>query len=234
MRITAIIQARMGSTRLPGKSLADIHGKPLLERVIERTRASRRIGEIIVATTTEPADFELCRFAARCGAIWFRGGVDDVLDRTYRAAQRYHAEIIVRITADDPLKDPAVIDRVVDALLAGPGFDYASNTIEPTFPLGLDAEAFPFSTLERAWCEATDPYDREHVTPYIRRRPDLFRLASVRHSRDLSALRWTIDYPRDLEFARAVYARLDRGAVFGMAETLALLEAEPELALEAA
>lgn len=234
MRITAIIQARMGSTRLPGKSLADVHGKPLLERVIERTRASRRIGEIVLATTTEPDDLALCRLAERCGVAWYRGAAADVLDRYYRAAQACGAQVIVRITADDPLKDPEIIDRVVNALLAEPGLDYASNTIEPTYPLGLDVEAFAFAALERAWREAADPYDREHVTPYFRRRPDLFRLASVRHSRDLSALRWTVDYPRDLEFARAVYARLDRGAVFGMAETLALLEAEPELAQEAA
>jgi spore coat polysaccharide biosynthesis protein SpsF len=229
-RIVAIIQARMGSSRLPGKTLADIAGKPLLAHVIERVRACRLVQQIVVATTTEPVDEAIISLSRQWGAKAYTGSAEDVLDRYYRAAKAADAGVIARITADDPFKDPDVIDEIIERLIDEPGLDYASNTIEPTYPEGLDVEAFTFEALSRAWEEATLPSDREHVTPYIWRQPDKFRAASIRRSPDLSGLRWTIDYKQDLEFTREVYARLYRGRVFRTEEILTLLETEPELA----
>ena len=137
-RVVAIIQARMGSTRLPGKSLADIGGRPLLQHVIERARQAATIHEVVVATTWEPNDRPIHDLAERCSTICFAGSVDDVLDRFYQAAWLSHASVIVRLTADDPFKDPAIIDRVTKKLLDHPELDYVSNTVIPTFPEGLD------------------------------------------------------------------------------------------------
>jgi spore coat polysaccharide biosynthesis protein SpsF (cytidylyltransferase family) len=228
--VVAIIQARMGSTRLPGKTMADIAGKPLLAHVIQRVRASQTVQKVVVATTSEPIDEPIERLSQECGASTYIGSTEDVLDRYYQAAKMAGAEIIVRVTADDPFKDPVVIDEVAGRLVADTLLDYASNTLEPTYPEGLDIEVFTSAALERAWKEATLPSDREHVTPYIWRNPESFRVLSIRRSPDLSSLRWTIDYEPDLRLAREVYARLYHGQVFQMPEILALLAAEPWLA----
>lgn len=230
MRVVAIIQARMGSTRLPGKSLADIAGKPLLAHVIERTRASQMVESVVLATTTEPADNALLRVAESYGIACYAGSKDDVLDRYYRAATQAAADIIVRVTADDPFKDPQVMDRITQHLGDRPDLDYVSNTIEPTYPEGLDIEAFRYAALMRAWNEAVQRSEREHVTPYIWGHPERFQLANIKYSCDLSAFRWTLDYEQDLRFAREIYARLYRGQVFTMTDILRLLEAEPQLA----
>jgi len=229
-KIVGIVQARMGSTRLPGKTLADLHGKPLLQRVIERTKAGRHLRTIVVATTANAEDDAIVEFCRWCGVECFRGSEEDVLDRYYQCADWCGAEIIARITADDPFKDPQVMDKVVDHLLAHPELDYASNNLEPTYPEGLDTEVLTRQALSRAWREARLLSDREHVTPYIWRHPHLFRVASVKHTTDLSHLRWTIDVEEDLAFARQVYARLNHRGLFLMDDILALLQAEPQLA----
>lgn len=229
-RVVAIIQARMGSTRLPRKTLVDIAGKPLLGHVIDRVCACQRVDDLIVATTNLPEDQDIVCLAEQYQVMTYRGSVDDVLDRFYQAAIQSSAEVIVRVTADDPFKDPRVIDKMITYFLEHPGLDYVSNTIEPTYPEGLDVEVFSFEALERAWQETQRPSDREHVTPYIWRNPQKFRLANLKHSVDLSHLRWTLDYKADLNFARAVYQRLYHGEVFFMGDILALLEQEPELA----
>lgn len=229
--ITGLMQARMGSSRLPGKTLTEVEGKPLLEHIINRVEASRYLERIVVATTTLAEDDLLASSASQCGVDVFRGHAEDVLDRFYQAARQIGATVIVRLTADDPFKDPEVIDNVIaEYLRRAPEIDYVSNTLEPTYPEGLDVEVFSFAALEAAWREAERPSDREHVTPYIYRFPERFRIAQVRHSQDLSSLRWTLDYPEDLIFTREVYRRLYRGQVFGMQEILALLCAQPELA----
>jgi len=230
MKVVAIVQVRMGSTRLPGKSLIDIAGQPLLAHVIDRVCASAYVQDIVVATTTNPEDDPIEELAQKRKVVCYRGSVADVLDRYFQAARLAQADIIVRITADDPFKDPDVIDLVVRCLLADETLAYASNTIEPTFPEGLDVEAFRFAALERAWQEARLPSEREHVTPYLWKHQELFHLANIRHSEDLSKLRWTLDYEQDLEFAREVYRRLYRGQVFKMDEILRLLRKEPQLA----
>ena len=229
MKTVAIIQARMGSTRLPSKSLVEICGRPLLGHVIDRVGACQVVQELVVATTLDPTDDVLAAFVRAQGVPAYRGSPEDVLDRYSQAARLSGADVVVRITADDPFKDPDVIDLVAGTLLANPAVDYASNTLEPTYPEGLDVEVFRAAALERAWREAGLPSEREHVTPYLWKHPELFRLANVRQTPDRSALRWTLDYPEDLEFARAIYTRLYLGQAFGQREILALLDREPGL-----
>jgi spore coat polysaccharide biosynthesis protein SpsF len=228
MKTVAIIQARMASTRLPGKIMADLAGQPLLERVVHRARQARSLDLVTVATTDRPADDAVARFCKEANISCFRGNENDVLDRYYQAAKCFEADIVVRLTADCPLLDPIVVDKVVSAFRLG-DYDYTSNTIKPTYPDGLDTEVFRREALERAWHEANLTSEREHVTSYIWKHPDLFRLSNVEHSEDLSALRWTVDEPQDLEFVRRIYAHLDLKSHFGMKEVLALVREHPEL-----
>jgi spore coat polysaccharide biosynthesis protein SpsF (cytidylyltransferase family) len=230
MRTVAIVQARMGSTRLPGKVLMDIEGKPTLQRVVERIRRARRVDEVVVATSDLPADDAIERFCGEIGVACFRGSEGDVLDRYHGAAAAHGADVVVRITADCPLLDPAVVDRVIAAFHEG-GCDYAANCrMEVTYPDGLDTEVFSRDALERAWAQARLHSEREHVTPYIWNHPERFALRVVRNDRDLSALRWTLDEPDDLAAIRAVYAELGGDRPFGMEEVLDLLARRPELA----
>jgi spore coat polysaccharide biosynthesis protein SpsF (cytidylyltransferase family)/predicted dehydrogenase len=230
--ITAIIQARMSSTRLPGKVLLNIQGKPLLGHVIYRIKASRLINQIVIATSSNEKDRAIINFAQQCGIPYYVGSEDDVLDRFYQTARSFGADVIVRITSDDPFIDPEVIDRVVTFYLNHQdSLDYASNWIKPTYPEGLDVEVFSFAALEKAWLEAKKPSEREHVTPYIWNHPELFRLSNIENEEDLSNLRWTVDIEADLRFTREIYARLYHGQVFLMKDVLALLSREPELNL---
>ncbi|HXG51796.1 MAG TPA: aminotransferase class III-fold pyridoxal phosphate-dependent enzyme [candidate division Zixibacteria bacterium] len=228
--VLAIVQARMGSRRLPGKTLADIEGEPMLARVVARVGRARHVDGIVVATSSAPSDDAIADFCERRGLDLFRGSEADVLDRFYRAARARGADAIVRVTADCPLIDPEVMDRVIAAYLAG-DCDYASNTILPTYPDGLDTEVFSFAALEAAWREARFPAEREHVTPYLRC-SGRFRLRNVEceHGRELARQRWTVDEAGDLEFVRAIYARLGPGADFGWRDVLAAMDADPSLA----
>lgn len=229
--ITAIVQARMGSTRLPGKVLLDIQGKPLLEHVIDRVSASKLINQLVIATTANEKDKAIIDFAQRRGIAYYVGSEDDVLDRFYQTAKIYRVKTIVRITPDDPFKDPEVIDKVVGYYLKHKkSVEYVSNTIKPTYPEGLDVEVFSAEALGKAWKEAKKSSEREHVTPYIWNHPERFRLANIENDEDLSHLRWTLDTEADLQFAREIYARLYHGQVFLMKDILAVLRAEPELA----
>ena len=228
--ICAIVQARMGSSRLPGKTLMEIANRPLLFHVLTRIQLSKHLQKVVVATTDLPLDDAIEEFAEKHGVDVYRGNPSDVLDRYYCAAKTFGASVIVRVTADDPFKDPLVMDEVIDAFLdSGGRLDYASNTIEPSYPLGLDIEVFRFIALERAWLEATDEFDREHVTPYLWRHPDKFRLLNVRRQEDLSWMRWTLDTKGDLEFTRRVYSELYQGHPFFMGDILKLLQKNPQL-----
>ena len=219
----------MASSRLPGKVLIDIDGEAMLGRVVTRSARARLIDQAVIATSTGAEDDRIEAYCTARGYDIFRGNEGDVLDRCYQAARRFGADAIVRITADCPLIDGAVIDRVIAAYLAE-GCDYASNTLTCTYPDGLDVEVFSFSALETAWREAARASDREHVTPYIRS-ASRFRLFNVENEsgRSLRHLRWTVDVPRDLEFVRAVYSRLRAKENFGWREVLSLLDAEPGL-----
>ena len=232
-KIVAIIQARMGSTRLPGKTLADIEGETLLGRIIERVRHAKTIDEIIVATTIAPEDKKIINAAHKAEVRTYAGSEEDVLDRFYQAAKEIGAKVIVRITADDPFKDPEVIDNIVgDFIKARGDLDYLSNTLDPTYPEGLDVEVFSFEALETAWNDGKKPSEREHVTPYIWKHPELFRIRNyVKPGQNLSSLRWTLDNDSDLRFAREVYRRLyPKKSIFLMNDILALLEKEKDLA----
>ena len=228
MKIVAIIQARMTSSRLPGKVMADLAGRPLLDHVVKRAQRAHRLDLVTVATSDRPTDDVVACFCVERNIPYFRGSEEDVLDRYYQAARSFSAEVIVRLTADCPLLDPKVIDRVVRFFQAG-DYDYVSIGIERTYPEGLDTEVLRWSALERAWREACLKSEREHVTPYLWKQPALFRLGNVKHKQDLSCLRWTVDRPQDLEFVRRVYDYLGPDPTFGMEEVLALLRRHPEL-----
>ena len=230
VKIFAILQARMGSTRLPGKALLPIfQGRGALELMLLRLRGCRKLFGLAVATTTETMDDPLEALCRQQGVPCFRGQVDDVLDRYYQAARSCGTpEVLVRLTGDCPLHDPEVVDRVIARFLEG-GVDYASNVDPPSYPDGLDTEVFSFVTLERAWKAAQLKSEREHVTPYIWNHPDIFRRGNVTNTDNLAGMRWTLDEPRDLDFVRAVYARMGR-VDFGLNDVLDLLAAEPGLA----
>ena len=226
--ICIIVQARMGATRLPGKMMKDIAGKPAIAHVFERARLSKRARDVWLATTTNAADDVLAGWAARNRVPCYRGSERDVLDRYYQTAKEAGAGVIVRITGDCPLLDAAVIDEVIDGF-AGGMYDYVSNVHPPTFPDGLDTEVFSFAALERAWREAKLPSEREHVTPYMWKNPDLFAQKNVEQSPDASAHRWTLDTPADLQFLRLVAGECTRrGSQCGWKEVLAILEAHRE------
>jgi spore coat polysaccharide biosynthesis protein SpsF len=229
VKVVAIIQARMGSTRLPGKVLTDIGGKTMLARVVRRTQQASLLNHVLVATTVKPADEAIVNECAQLNVPIFRGSEEDVLDRYYQAAQAHHADAIVRITSDCPLIDPRVLDRVVDAFLnAHP--DYASNTLERTYPRGLDTEVIASDALEHAWHQATERYQRVHVTPFLYENPSLFHLLSVTGSEERSNYRWTVDTLEDLSFVKQVYNRFDNDDTVGWRDILALLNEDPNLA----
>lgn len=260
--VLAVIQARMGASRLPGKVLLDIAGQPMLVRVVERTRRACLLDSFVVATTTEAQDEPVVELCRERGYPCFRGDQHDVLDRYYQAARQTHTEVIVRITADCPVIDPALIDETIGVLQADHRplitghLDFAANRLPPpwgrTYPIGLDVEACTFAALERAWHEADQPYQREHVMPYLyegvvfsaARRPlntdhcllntgstpRGFHIALLHHDPDYGSLRWTVDTPEDLELIRQVYAHFGGRNGFGWRDILALFEREPELA----
>lgn len=236
LRTVAIIQARMGATRLPGKVLKPLGGSSVLGNVLMRVKACPRLNRVIVATTDAPADDVVAAESEKFGAGCFRGSEPDVLSRYYGAAQMAGAEVVIRITADCPLYDGTLLDRMLavfhrvnqDTTLP---LDYMSNVLERTFPLGLDTEIFTFAALERAHHEAKQLHEREHVTPYFYHHPELFRLRSFKSDTDLSSYRWTLDTPEDWQFIEAVYHNLyEEAEIFSTAGVLKLLKERPELA----
>jgi spore coat polysaccharide biosynthesis protein SpsF len=227
--ITAILQARIGSTRLPNKVFADLVGRPLLWHVVERVRRSRQVQQIVVATTTNVGDNALEEWCQRSKISIYRGSEEDVLDRFYGAATWSRASIIVRVTTDDPFKDPQLIDQVVDVLMVE-HLDFAYNNKPPSFPEGLDTEVFTYGALKIAHAESKDPFEREHLTQYFYRHPERFKQRNISCEQNLSWLRWTIDTADDLEMARKVYEHLYReGDVFLMDEILKFLQEHPDI-----
>jgi spore coat polysaccharide biosynthesis protein SpsF len=242
----AIIQARMGSSRLPGKVLLDIEGQPMLRRVVERARRAKTIDQVVVATTTEPDDDPVAAFCDARGYPVYRGSLHDVLDRYYQAARWAGAETVVRITADCPLIDPDVVDRTVDAFRGAalphlqclnpdlPGsYAFCANRLPPpwgrTYPIGLDTEVCSFQNLETIWKEAQEPHQREHVMPYFYDHQERFKILLVHHEMNYDSLRLTVDTAQDLELIRQVFARFPGREDFSWLEVVALLEREPGL-----
>jgi spore coat polysaccharide biosynthesis protein SpsF len=260
-RIAAIVQARMGSARLPGKVLMDIAGAPMLDRVLDRTSRATLLDEVVVATTSEPADDELSDYCRTRSWPCFRGSQFDVLDRYLQTARAARADIIVRVTADCPLIDGRLVDEVIRTLFSGQPspaldataginatYDFAANRLPPpwkrTYPIGLDVEVCTSAALERAWREAREPQQREHVMPYLYEGVELqplpggilagssprgFRVAVLECPGDYGSHRWTVDTAQDLEFVRGVYDRLAGATEFAWTDVLALVESDPQL-----
>ena len=229
--ILAIIQARTGSTRLPSKVLADLLGRPMLVRQIERIARVRLIDRAVIATTGQPQDDKIAALAHLLKLDCYRGSVDDVLDRFYQCAKRYDADHILRLTADCPLTDPEVIDQLIRLHLAGE-YDYTSNVEPPTDPHGLDAEIRTRDALVQAWNEAVKPSEREHVTSYIRNNAKKFKMGNLRSKEDHSRLRLTVDEPEDLVLIRQIYEALyPANPEFKTRDVLDYLKAHPDLVL---
>lgn len=227
--IIAILQARCSSSRLPGKVLMPILGQPMLWHHLERVKRAKKIDKIIVATSDRPDDDDIEKLCRLSGVECFRGSLNDVLDRYYRAALKYKPSIVIRLTGDCPLTDPEIIDFGI-RFFQSHDFDYVSNCVERTYPIGLDMELFDFRCLKEAWEEATLPSEREHVTPFIQRHDERYKIGHFKNDQDLSRHRWTVDEPADFEFVKKVYEALYKNdPEFGTADILALLNRQPEL-----
>lgn len=230
MKVVAIIQARMGSTRLPGKVLMDLAGKPMLAFMVKRLSLAHSLREMWVATSTLAQDDPIATLCSSLGVPCHRGPEEDVLERYRQAADVSKADVVVRLTADCPLICPEVVDKVVTAFLdTMPTADYATNCLRRTYPRGLDTEVLPSGVLDTAAREAREPADREHVTRFVWRQPDRFRQVSVEDAEDHSALRWTVDTAEDLRLVHLIVGALGRdSAMADYRSILSLLHANPE------
>jgi spore coat polysaccharide biosynthesis protein SpsF len=234
VNVVAVIQARMASTRLPGKVMLPLNGRPLLQRLVERVSAATQLDDVVVATTANPEDEPIRRLCAEIGMPVFSGHPTDLLDRHYHAGLQRGADAVAKIPSDCPLIDPAIIDHVVGRARANPDAHFVSNLHPPTHPDGNDVEVIPMPVLEIAWKEAVRDFEREHTTPFIWDRPERFRVINVRWTggRDYSMVhRFTIDYPEDYAFIAAVYRELhvDGGPPFSLDDILNLLERRDDI-----
>ena len=228
--VVAIVQARMGSSRLPGKVLKGILGKPILWHLINRLKRSKTIDKIVIATTVKEKDKPILKLADEMGIDSFAGSEEDVLDRYYQAAKKYNANTIVRITADCPLIDPELVDSIIGYYLENKDkLDYVNNG--PSYPDGiLETEVFSFTALEKAWREARLASEREHVTAYIWKNPELFRIDTVEYERDLSHMRLCVDDEKDFQLVSEVFKNLYKeGELFHLKDILNFLSENPEL-----
>lgn len=228
-KIIAIIQARISSARLPGKVLLRLADRSVLEHVVMRVQEAKKISNVVVATSVKKDDEKIEGICKEIGVSVFRGSEEDVLDRFYHAALPLRPDHIVRITADCPMMDPDIIDNIIERHI-GSGSDYTCNVIEPTYPDGEDVEVFKMSALEQALGKAKLTSEREHVTPYIRNNPQIFKLLNVRCITDLSKKRWTLDEERDYRFLKIIFDSLySSNRIFRMDDVLRFLEANPGL-----
>jgi spore coat polysaccharide biosynthesis protein SpsF (cytidylyltransferase family) len=228
-RTVVIAQARMSSTRLPAKVMADLGGKPVVDRVIERTRRAERVDDVWIATTTDPTDDVLADHLRSLDVPFVRGSLDDVLARYLMATEAAEADTVVRVTCDCPLTDPETIDAMIEAYFEPPAVDYCSNTLVRTYPLGMDTEVFSRAALESAAAEATRQLEREHVTPFLYQHPERFSLRNVQAPKWAvwPELRLTVDESADLWLAREVFAEL--GGDADLASIISLLRSRPDL-----
>jgi len=230
MNIIAIIEARMGSSRLPGKTLSDIFGKTLLERVIDRVRLSERVSKLVVATSVDRSDDAIEEACRLMGVACYRGSQDDVLGRVYEAAVQYNGDIILQCGADNPFYDPKIIDNLIDTLMIG-GYAYAANDMVLSFPEGIDAHVIRFDALKASAEEALLPSEREDTPRFIWNHPDRFPIynliAAPESKYNRPEIRLTVDYKEDIELARSIYSSLPHGAAFSTDELIALLDKNP-------
>jgi spore coat polysaccharide biosynthesis protein SpsF len=227
--IVAIIQARMGSTRLPGKVMKELQGKSVLQHVIDRVSKVNALNEIIIATTKHPIDDVIVDEALKAGATVYRGSEEDVLSRYYEAALESHADIIIRITSDCPLIDPILLSEILEFYRHNK-YDYVSNTLRRTYPRGLDVEVFSFSSLKKACDEAQHSEYREHVTPYIYNNSETFKIHDFSSRENFSQYRWTLDTIEDWILIKEIYDALYKNnEVFSWKEAVELMEQKPYL-----
>ena len=234
LKIVTVIQARMGSTRLPGKVLLPLAGKPLILRIHERINLSRYAGEIVIAITNDESDNQLFKLCKQNYLNVFRGNSLDLLDRHYKAAKELNADVVIKIPSDCPLIDPEIIDKVILYYINNrEKFDFVSNLHPPSYPDGNDVEIMSFSAMENAWINAKKDFEREHTTPYIWENPEKFRIGNVIWESGLDysmTHRFTIDYKEDYEFIKKVYNELyEVNNKFGLKDIIALLEKKPEI-----
>ena len=227
MKIVAIVQARMGSTRLPNKVMKPICGIPMIELLLGRLSRSKEINQIVVATSIDERNVPLVEHVRKLGYACEQGNENDVLDRYLQAARNHNADVVVRITGDCPVVDPELVDHVIAGFKQA-NVEYFSNINPPTYPDGLDIEVFKFDALDKASREASEPFDREHVTPYLRK-PGKFKTDSITYDEDLSSLRWTVDESSDFEVIEKVFKHFYPGTDFSWTEVLALQHNQPEL-----
>jgi len=238
-KMIAIIQARLGSKRLPSKVLLKIENAPMLYYVVRQVKASELIDDVIIATTNLPEDDKIIRFCSKLGLQYFRGSSEDVLDRYYKCAKKFKCDPVIRISADCPLIDPKVIDKTIKKFLKNL-YDYVGTNLEKkngkwinstcNFPQGMAVEVASFKTLEKAWKKAKKPSEREHVFPYVQFNPHLFKVSNIKNGRDLSFVRCTVDRPEDLEFVRELYKRISkRKKIVCISDILKIVKNEPRL-----
>jgi spore coat polysaccharide biosynthesis protein SpsF len=229
MNIVAIVQARLGSTRFPKKMFAKIEGKTLIEHVITRLEYSKEIDHIVLATTENAIDDELCVWAENHGIDFFRGSENNVLERYYFAALKFKADIIVRVTGDDPLKDVIVIDQVI-SILKSEDLDFSFNNFPPSFPEGMDCEVMTMECLKIAFENAVGDFEREHLTQYLYNNLGMFNHSNFSSDINYSNLRWTIDTKEDLEMVKCIYSHLYKNnPKFGWLDVIDLLKEFPEI-----
>ena len=228
MRIVALVQARMGSTRLPNKVMKPIQGIPMIELLLKRLSKASLVNEIVVATSLEPANQVLVDHLRNIGFNVFQGSEDDVLDRFYKAATIHGADIVIRITADCPLIDPVLVDELITEFLKRGDLDYMANALPPTYPDGLDTEIFTINTLKLADEQAEKPIEREHVTGFIVR-SGLFKIGNLPYHEDHSSERWTVDQQEDFEVIENIYNHFLPQVDFSWLQVLKLKSEQPQL-----
>ena len=227
MKVVAIVQARMGSTRFPNKVMKPINGIPMIELLLTRLSRSQAIDQIVLATSVDPRNQPLIEHVSQLGFACEQGSENDVLERFVQAAEKHDANIVVRISGDCPLVDPKLVDECVDYFLEGK-LDYLINSVPPTYPDGLDVEVVSLSALQRANLESENSYDHEHVTPYIRAAGN-FKTDCFQNDEDLSRFRWTVDEPQDLEAINNIFKHFAPEIHFGWKEVLNLQQKQPEM-----
>lgn len=229
--ICALIQARFSSTRLPGKILREINGRPMISYMLDRVAAAENIDKVVLITSTDSSDDPVEKLCKNNNILYYRGSLDDVLDRYYQAAKKLKADVIVRLTGDCPLMDPRMVEDVINVYKKG-SYDFVSNSIPPnnTIPDGMDVEVFSFRKLEQAWHKTKKPSDREHVTFYFWQNPKLFSVFKYDLKKDLSSYRLTVDYPEDFEVIKAVFAELyPKNPLFTMEDIIDFLNDNPDI-----
>lgn len=227
MKPVAIIQVRMGSTRLPGKVLKKLNGISVLECLCDQLNYSRLLNDKIIATTSNSGDDVIVNFCESKGIKCFRGSVNDVLDRYHKCAKKFSINTIIRITSDCPLMDPQVVDDVIDFYLKN-SYDYVNNFYKRTYPYGNDVEIFSLKVLEKVWEKATKPFEREHVTPYIYNNPDEFSLGWIENKENLSEFHWTVDRKEDLIFVQKIFKKISKRPIL-MKDIIDVIKDDPSL-----